>query len=77
MGNMLSAADMKREAYRYYQNVLNHYPSRELYNNQGTKAVLSAMELMDKTELKYKYVTVLDLDFEGSKDASQISDLLV
>lgn len=81
MGNMLYAADMKSEAYRYYQYVLNHYPSRELYNNQGTIAVLSAMELMDKSELKYKYVTVLDLNFEGSKDASksvtqQISDFL-
>lgn len=81
MGNMLYASGKLNEAYAYYTYIMNYYPSRELYNNLGTIAVLSAMQLMEKDELKYKYVTILDLDFEGSKDASkpvkeQISDFL-
>lgn len=81
MGNMLFSADMHSEAYYYYQYILNFYPSRELYNNQGTIAVMSAMKLMEPGELKYKYVSALDLNFEGSKDISksvteQIADYL-
>lgn len=68
--NMLFAAGKNREAYDYYKFILKHYQSRELYNNLGTIAVINAMELMDKKELKYKYVTELDLDFEGSKDVT-------
>lgn len=71
MANFLYATGQHALAYRYYEYILKHYQSRELYNNLGTISVLTAMEVIGEDKLKYKYVSVMDLDAQGSKDVSR------
>ncbi len=67
MANYLLVIGRYEEAFSYFDYILNYYQSRELYNNVGVAAVLSAMELFDESELTFKYVTTLDTEFNGSK----------
>lgn len=68
MANLLAATGKDKEAYGYYQYILNYFQSRELYNNLGTIAVKNAMTLFDKDSLRFRYVSELDVKFEGSKE---------
>jgi tetratricopeptide (TPR) repeat protein len=70
MANLLFSINMTEEAYAYYEYILKDYQSRELYNNLGTVAVLNVMKLFKVTDLKYRYVSELDVDFQSSKDVS-------
>ncbi len=79
MANILLATGRYREALAYYNYILNYYQSSEIYNNVGVAAVMSAMELFGPEDLKFKYVTQLDVNFKGSKDigdGDEISILL-
>lgn len=69
--NLLMAIGKDEAAYKYYEYILRDFQSRELYNNIGVLATRNTMSLMDKDSLKFKYVSALDIDFQGSKDVSR------
>lgn len=68
MANYLLAADRTEETYALYDYILKFYQSNKLYNNLGTIAVNDAMKLFKPDELKFKYVSELDINFKGSRD---------
>ncbi len=70
MANLLAAVSKDNLAFNYYEYILSQYQSREIYNNLGTIAVENAISFFNKDSLKFKYVSELDIDFGGSKDAS-------
>lgn len=69
--NLLMAIGKDEAAYKYYEYILRDFQSRELYNNIGVLATRNAMALMDKDSLKFKFVSALDINFQGSKDVSK------
>ena len=68
MANYLLAADRTAETYALYDYILKFYQSNKLYNNLGTIAVNDAMKLFKPQELRFKYVSELDINFRGSRD---------
>lgn len=70
MANYLLAADRTEETYALYDYILKFYQSNKLYNNLGTIAVNDAMKLFKPDELRFKYVSELDINFGRSRDVS-------
>ena len=68
MANYLLAADRTAETYALYDYILKFYQSNKLYNNLGTIAVNDALKLFKPHQLKFKYVSELDINFRGSRD---------
>ena len=71
VANLMIGVDKHEEAYAYYEYISNNFQSPDIYNNIGVLGVINAMKLFDEEDIKFKYVTSLDLDFEGSKDATR------
>lgn len=76
-GNYLAATGNFELAYSVYHHVLNYYQSRELYNNLGTFATINAMELFHPDTLKYRYVTELDIQFQGTRNTAVPVSVLI
>ena len=70
MANLLYSIGRMDQAMAYYEYILKEYQSREIYNNIGTAAVLAAMEFFHPDDLKFRYVSELDVDFGRSRDVS-------
>lgn len=71
MGNMLHSIGLYEDALSYYMYVLLQYPSRELYNNIGATAIMCALKLFKKEELKYKFFTELDIESTASRGKAE------
>lgn len=68
MANYLLAADRTEETYALYDYILKFYQSNKLYNNLGTIAVNDAVKLFKPHELRFKYVSELDINFKSSRN---------
>jgi hypothetical protein len=71
VANYLIGVDKHEQAYAYYEYISNNYQSPDIYNNIGVLGVINVMKLFDEDDLKFKYVTELDIDFAGSRDATR------
>ncbi len=81
LGNNLAATGKFSLAYKVYAYILHYFQSRELYNNLGVFATINAMELFHPDSLKFKYVSELDIKFQGSRNTdvpikTQINNIL-
>ncbi len=72
MANLLTATGKQKEAYAYYNYIIQQYQSREIYNNLGVTSLMNALQYFKEKELKYSYPIELDLETQGSRDASTI-----
>jgi tetratricopeptide (TPR) repeat protein len=61
MGNFLVAIEQYDDALEYYDKVVENFQSRELYNNIGVVATLTAMSKFPVSELKYGFPVELDV----------------
>jgi len=73
MANFMASIGKYPEAFEYYQYILKHYQSREIYNNVGVNVLFQAIQLFDPKVLKFKYVVELDLESAGSRDVGAAS----
>lgn len=69
MANIMIAADDQQNSYNMYEYILRYYQSREIYNNLGTIAVMSAMRLFKADSMKFKYVSELDINFMTTRNS--------
>lgn len=67
MANYLYAIGRYEDAIQYFAYVLQQYPSRELYNNLGVTALMSAVDLFSETEMKFKFFAELDMESSASR----------
>ncbi|HEX5625518.1 MAG TPA: tetratricopeptide repeat protein, partial [Saprospiraceae bacterium] len=70
MANYLHAIGRYEDAIQYFAFVLQQYPSRELYNNLGVTALMSAVDLFSAEEMKFKFFAELDLQSSASRGAT-------
>lgn len=70
MANYLYAIGRYEDAIQYFAFVLQQYPSRELYNNLGVTALMSAVDLFSKTEMKFKFFAELDMESSASRGST-------
>ncbi|MTB52797.1 hypothetical protein [Lewinella sp. W8] len=62
MGNALTTLQRYPDALTYYEHVLDHFQSREIYNNLGVVYVQAALPMFKAATVKYLYPVELDLD---------------
>ncbi len=76
MAGLLSVIGKYKEAYFYYEHLLNIYQSRELYNNAGLTCMILANSLMNQDSIKFELPGVMDLEFSGdSRSASKYDEI--
>ncbi len=74
MGNLLVALKAYNDAFEYYNAVEGVFQSREIYNNLGVVAFLTALDMFQPTEMGYAFPIELDAESRlgpGHKGASE------
>jgi hypothetical protein len=61
MGNLMAAIRQNDVAITYFEYILRHFQSREVYNNAGTVYARAAMSMFKKETLTFIYPLELDL----------------
>lgn len=73
MGNLLAVNGKYEDAYAYFQYAVKSSSSRELYNNTGVIAVLSALRYFRPNEPEVRFLYPLELNFQ-SKTTKDVQD---
>ncbi len=77
LANNLTITGNYGAAFDCYRHLLIQYQSCEIYNNTGSAAVLEALTQFNKDSLKYRYVTQLDIVFDGARSSASNKESLL